>query len=118
MHDSLQSLAQRLTISLKLHCVIINYTAHVISTRVPDCTGGNQAASLYTKREHGLEITLPNTTKLLELIVQNTTKKEEINKSLRIYCWRGGMRSSAFAWLARTIGIKTYLLKGGYKNYS
>ena len=27
------------------------------------------------------------------------------------------MRSSAFAWLARTIGIKTYLLKGGYKSY-
>ena len=27
------------------------------------------------------------------------------------------MRSSAFAWLARTIGIRTYLLKGGYKNY-
>ena len=27
------------------------------------------------------------------------------------------MRSRAFAWLARTIGIKTYLLKGGYKNY-
>ena len=34
-----------------------------------------------------------------------------------IYCWRGGMRSSAFAWLARTIGVKTYLLKGGYKSY-
>ena len=27
------------------------------------------------------------------------------------------MRSSAFAWLARTIGIKTYLLKDGYKSY-
>ena len=27
------------------------------------------------------------------------------------------MRSSTIAWLARTIGIKTYLLKGGYKNY-
>ena len=27
------------------------------------------------------------------------------------------MRSSAFAWLARTIGIKTFLLEGGYKNY-
>ena len=27
------------------------------------------------------------------------------------------MRSGAFAWLARTIGIKTYLLEGGYKSY-
>ncbi len=65
----------------------------------------------------GLQVTIPNTKKLLEIMLQTTTKKEERTKSLRIYCWRGGMRSSAFAWLARTIGIKTYLLKGGYKNY-
>ena len=65
----------------------------------------------------GLKVTLPKTTKLLELILDLTCKQDEGNKSLRIYCWRGGMRSSAFAWLARTIGIKTNLLKGGYKNY-
>ena len=66
---------------------------------------------------HGLKITLPKTSHLLEIIRQTTAKEEEENKSLRIYCWRGGMRSSAFAWLARTMGINTYLLKGGYKNY-
>ena len=65
----------------------------------------------------GLKVTIPNAKNLLEIILQITTKKEGENKSLRIYCWRGGMRSSAFAWLARTIGIRTYLLKGGYKNY-
>ena len=65
----------------------------------------------------GLKVTIPNAKNLLEIILQTTTKKEGKNKSLRIYCWRGGMRSSAFAWLARTIGIRTYLLKGGYKNY-
>ena len=65
---------------------------------------------------NGLKITLPKIKKLLEIIL-NTTTKAEGNKSIRIYCWRGGMRSSTFAWLARTIGIKTYLLKGGYKNY-
>jgi len=65
---------------------------------------------------NGLKLTLPKTKKLLGIILQ-ATKKETKNKSLRIYCWRGGMRSSAFGWLARTIGIKTYLLKGGYKNY-
>ncbi len=64
---------------------------------------------------NGLKVTLPKTTKLLEIIIK-TTKKKGI-KSLRIYCWRGGMRSSAFAWLARTIGIETFLLKGGYKSY-
>ena len=66
---------------------------------------------------NGLKITMPKTTKFLEIIMQATSKQEKGNKSLRIYCWRGGMRSNAFAWLARTIGIKTYLLKGGYKNY-
>ena len=66
---------------------------------------------------NGLKATLPNTRKLLKIIFQTAIKKEGGNKSLRIYCWRGGMRSNAFAWLARTIGIKTYILKGGYKSY-
>ena len=66
---------------------------------------------------YGLKVTLPNTKKLLEIILQIARKDENKEKSLRIYCWRGGMRSSSLAWLARTIGIKTYLLKSGYKNY-
>ena len=66
---------------------------------------------------NGLKITIPNTKRLLEIIHKIIINNEGINKSLRIYCWRGGMRSSAFAWLARTIGVKTYLLQGGYKNY-
>ncbi len=65
----------------------------------------------------GLNATIPNAKNLLKTILQNTTTKEGKIKSLRIYCWRGGMRSSAFAWLVRTIGIRTFLLKGGYKNY-
>ena len=65
----------------------------------------------------GLKYTLPNATKLLETIKKTINNKKEGDKSLRIYCWRGGMRSASFAWLARTIGIKTYLLKGGYKSY-
>ena len=66
---------------------------------------------------NGLKATLPKTRKLLEIIFQTALKKEGVNKSLRIYCWRGGMRSKAFAWLARTIGIETHILKGGYKSY-
>jgi len=65
----------------------------------------------------GLKITLPITAKLLEIIQKTIKKDKDGLKSLRIYCWRGGMRSNTFAWLARTIGIKTYLLKGGYKSY-
>ena len=57
---------------------------------------------------NGLKVTLPKTKKFLKIILQTTTKNEEGNKSLRIYCWRGGMRSHAFAWLARTIGCLLY----------
>jgi tRNA 2-selenouridine synthase len=34
-----------------------------------------------------------------------------------LYCWRGGMRSSIMSWLLETAGIRTTLLKGGYKTY-
>ncbi len=36
---------------------------------------------------------------------------------LLIHCWRGGMRSSAMAWLLENIDLKCYLLEGGYKAY-
>ena len=36
---------------------------------------------------------------------------------LRLYCWRGGMRSGSVAWLAGTLGIKTHVLEGGYKRF-
>jgi len=36
---------------------------------------------------------------------------------LKVYCWRGGMRSEKMAWLFELIGIQCYVLKGGYKAY-
>jgi tRNA 2-selenouridine synthase len=36
---------------------------------------------------------------------------------LRVYCWRGGMRSAKMAWLFELSGLNTTLLKGGYKAY-
>ena len=36
---------------------------------------------------------------------------------LRLYCWRGGMRSGSVAWLAGTLGLDTQLLDGGYKRF-
>ena len=34
-----------------------------------------------------------------------------------VYCWRGGMRSAAVAWLFDLYGYKVYVLRGGYKAY-
>lgn len=34
-----------------------------------------------------------------------------------VHCWRGGMRSASMAWLLETVGLRVYLLEGGYKAY-
>lgn len=39
------------------------------------------------------------------------------DKELLVHCWRGGMRSSAMAWLLNFSGYKVHLLQGGYKAY-
>ena len=39
------------------------------------------------------------------------------SKILLLYCWRGGMRSSAVAWLLDLYGYKVYTLIGGYKKF-
>ncbi|MEB3234333.1 MAG: tRNA 2-selenouridine(34) synthase MnmH [Cyanobacteriota bacterium] len=36
---------------------------------------------------------------------------------VRLYCWRGGMRSASVAWLADTVGLRSRLLPGGYKAF-
>jgi tRNA 2-selenouridine synthase len=39
------------------------------------------------------------------------------SKSLRVYCWRGGMRSGSMAWLLTTAGYSCQVLEGGYKAF-
>jgi len=34
-----------------------------------------------------------------------------------VYCWRGGMRSAAIAWLLDLYGFRIYTLAGGYKAF-
>ena len=34
-----------------------------------------------------------------------------------VYCWRGGQRSGAFAWMLGQIGWRAETLKGGYRSY-
>ncbi len=34
-----------------------------------------------------------------------------------IYCWRGGMRSAAVAWLLDLYGFRVHVLAGGYKSF-
>ncbi len=36
---------------------------------------------------------------------------------LALHCARGGMRSQSMAWLLRTVGFQTHVLRGGYKTF-
>ena len=42
---------------------------------------------------------------------------EVSDKTVLVYCWRGGMRSAGVAWLLDLYGFKVYTLVGGYKSY-
>ena len=39
------------------------------------------------------------------------------SKIVLLYCWRGGMRSAAIAWLLDVYGFKVHTLVGGYKKF-
>lgn len=60
----------------------------------------------------GLELVGP---KLASFVAQAYAVANK--KALYIYCWRGGMRSGSMAQLFRAAGIRTFVLKGGYKAY-
>lgn len=38
-------------------------------------------------------------------------------KKVKVYCWRGGMRSNIMAWVLSLSGFKVSILSGGYKAY-
>jgi tRNA 2-selenouridine synthase len=60
----------------------------------------------------GLELVGP---KLAAFVKEASVLTRE--KKVLVHCWRGGMRSSSFAWLLNTAGIQAITLKGGYKAY-
>ena len=59
----------------------------------------------------------------VEKIIKNykpaitSNPKPQTSNAVIVHCWRGGMRSSAVAWLLNFYGFDIYLLEGGYKAY-
>lgn len=45
------------------------------------------------------------------------SKSDNNKQGILIYCWRGGMRSGAVAWLMSLYGDRIYTLNGGYKAF-
>lgn len=80
-----------------------------------------EIGTLYKRRgkqeaiKRGLEFFGPK----MRSIVQETETilKQHPNHQLVVHCWRGGMRSSAVAWLLDLYGFKIDLLEGGYKKF-
>src|SRR4029078_11497747 len=46
-----------------------------------------------------------------------TNSQSPTTNSIYLYCWRGGMRSAAVAWLLDLYGFKVHTLAGGYKAF-
>ena len=76
--------------------------------------------------KHGLDFFGPKMKSMVEeveglkLKVENsqTLQHSTFNqKTILIYCWRGGMRSGAVGWLLDVYGFKIYTLIGGYKKF-
>jgi tRNA 2-selenouridine synthase len=67
-----------------------------------------QAAAI----ELGLELTGPKMAGFVR-----AAKCLAPDQTVRIHCWRGGMRSSSMAWLLETAGFNVALLQGGYKAF-
>jgi tRNA 2-selenouridine synthase len=60
----------------------------------------------------GLELIGPHLKFLATKAIENCPEKKAF-----VHCWRGGMRSSSFATLLKTLGFEVYTLRGGYKAY-
>jgi tRNA 2-selenouridine synthase len=67
----------------------------------------------------GLDFFGPKMRKMVEEVEQLSANvvKDGQPKTVFIYCWRGGMRSAAVAWLLDLYGFKIKRLAGGYKAF-
>jgi len=70
----------------------------------------------------GLDFFGPKMRHMVET-VESLLQKHSINHhqptshNICMYCWRGGMRSGAVAWLLSLYGFRVFLLQGGYKQF-
>ena len=70
----------------------------------------------------GLKIISPKLTILIRELRDIKHQKDYASKQtnssyLKLYCWRGGMRSASVAWLSNILELNPVLLSGGYKSY-
>ena len=69
----------------------------------------------------GLDFFAPKMRKIVDeaeaILKCNQHERLNPKPEIFIYCWRGGMRSAAVAWLLDLYGFKVNTLAGGYKSF-
>lgn len=70
----------------------------------------------------GLDLFGPKMRRMVEITEEwinnyNSNQNTPNNNTVFVYCWRGGMRSAAVAWLLDLYGFRVYSLAGGYKSF-
>lgn len=68
-------------------------------------------------REDAIKIGLDYFGPKMRAMVEEAERIAGNNKTILVHCWRGGMRSTAVAWLLDLYGFKVYTLSGGYKAF-
>lgn len=53
----------------------------------------------------------------VEALFAGNNTDQNAAKTVYVYCWRGGMRSGAVAWLLDLYGFRVFILAGGYKTF-
>lgn len=64
-------------------------------------------------KEVGLSVVSPKLPDLIAAIKANAAQE----RTVIVYCWRGGMRSKSMVVMLGLAGIEAYQLEGGYKSY-
>jgi tRNA 2-selenouridine synthase len=65
----------------------------------------------------GLDLFGPKMRPMIESVEALLRERNPSSREISVYCWRGGMRSAAVAWLLSLYGFKVSVLIGGYKAF-
>jgi len=85
-----------------------------------------QVGTCYKKKgreeaiELGLELVgskLVTFVRLAKGLAEHSRWSKDKSRTVRVHCWRGGMRSGSMAWLLETAGLSVTTLDGGYKAF-
>ncbi|MEM9943346.1 MAG: tRNA 2-selenouridine(34) synthase MnmH [Planctomycetota bacterium] len=100
--------------------------AHIVGAMNIPLFDDDQRASVGRTYKHngretavlkGLDLVGPRLKKLAKKLLELVRERPNHSNQILLHCWRGGMRSQSVAWLAEQVGLKAFVLDGGYKAF-